>query len=68
MVIVLEKAAAMCRAKEGQLIATMETKALTGVDSETESTVEASLYATAARIQTMPCRPAIKRASLTQGL
>ena len=68
VVTVLEKAIAMCRAKEGESVATMETKAFAGVDSETESTIGASLYGVAIRIQTMPRRLAIERASLTRGV
>ena len=66
--IVLEKAAAMCKAEEGQPVATMETWALAGVDSEAQSRAGANLYVEAAKIQTMLRRPAIERASLIPGI
>ena len=65
VVFMLKKAAAMCRAKEGQCVAPMEIGALTGFDSEVESIMGANLYAAATRIQTMLRRSAIERASLT---
>ena len=62
---VLETAAGMCRAQDNQPTALVRTGAHAEVDSETESTLGASLCAAAARIQTIPRRPAIERASLT---
>ena len=57
---ILEKAAAMCKVEKGQLVATIETEALAEVDSEAKSTMEASLYVGAAKIQTMLRRLAIE--------
>ena len=66
---VLESAAAMCRAEKDQTTAAMKAGALQGDDSEkAESSCDANLYAAAARVQTMPRRPAIERSSVTPGV
>lgn len=65
---VLEIATTICKSKGSQPIAAMKEGVLGKRDADNESLEGCSLYAASTRVQTMPCKLAIERFCVAQGV